>query len=104
VTAALGLAALTGLATSQQAQDMTDRSGLLRAGGAAADPRIVQMSQQGTSGLLGVWQQLQVEVAAQAYSDVFLIAGCCTLAGVVLAFFLRNGKAPADAEAVPVEM
>jgi EmrB/QacA subfamily drug resistance transporter len=104
VTSALGLAVLTGLATTQQAQFMADRSGLLRAGGAAADPRIVQMTQQGPSGTLGLWQQLQVEVAAQAYSDVFLVAGWAMLAAVLLAFLLRNGRAPGGENTVPVEM
>ena len=35
---------------------------------------------------------------------MFLVAGWCTLAGVLLAFFLRNGKAPKAEGAEPVEM
>ena len=104
VTAALGLAALTALETGQQAQFMADRSGLLPANGPNLNPRIVQMQQQGPGGLIPLWQQLQVEVEAQAYSDVFLVAGWCTLGGVLLAFFLRNGKAPKAEGAEPVEM
>jgi EmrB/QacA subfamily drug resistance transporter len=104
VTAALGLAALTALETGQQAQFMADRSGLLPANGPNLDPQIVQMQQQGPGGLIPLWQQLHTEVEAQAYSDVFLVAGWCTLGGVLLAFFLRNGKAPKADGAEPVEM
>jgi EmrB/QacA subfamily drug resistance transporter len=102
VTSALGLAALTALATGQQTQFMADRSALLQSN--STDPRILQMQQQGPSGLLPLWQQLQIEVQAQAYSDVFLVAGACTLAGVALAFFLRSGKAPRNKDAEPVEV
>jgi hypothetical protein len=37
-------------------------------------------------------KELSVEVQAQAYSNVFMITGCITLAGIALAFCLRNGK------------
>jgi EmrB/QacA subfamily drug resistance transporter len=96
VTAALGLAALTALATGQQAQLMANRSALLTSMGPSVDPRIVAMHDQGPGGLIPLYQQLQVEVEAQAYSNVFLVAGVCTLAGVFLAFALRSGRAPAS--------
>jgi hypothetical protein len=92
VAAALGLAALTALATTQQAQFMADRSGLLSGTGPTTDSRIVQMQMQGPAGLLPIWQQLQVEVQAQAYSNVFLIAGICSLAGLVLTIWLPTGR------------
>ena len=104
VTAALGLAVLTAMATAQQAQYLADRSALLRATGADIDPRILNMQGSGPTGLIPLWQQLQVEVQAQAYSNVFLVAGACTMAGVILAFFLRSGKAPSDDETEPVEV
>ncbi|HEY2204202.1 MAG TPA: MDR family MFS transporter [Pseudonocardia sp.] len=104
VTAALGLAVLTALATGQQAQFMADRAALLQPNGADIDSRIMQMQGQGQGGLLPLWQQLQVEVEAQAYSNVFLVAGWCTLAGVGLALFLRNGRLPRDEDAEPVEV
>jgi MFS family permease len=94
VSAALGLAALTALATGQQAQLMLDRSELLQSGGPQSDPRIAAMQRQGPIGLYPLLQRLHLEVMAQAYSDVFLVAGVCTTAGVVLALFLRSGKAP----------
>jgi EmrB/QacA subfamily drug resistance transporter len=104
VTSALGLAVLTAVATAQQAQFMADRSALVQANGPGMDPRIVTMEKQGQAGLLPLWQQLHVEVEAQAYSNVFLIAGICTLAGVVLALFLRHGKAVGTGDAEPVEV
>jgi EmrB/QacA subfamily drug resistance transporter len=105
VTSALGLAVLTGLATAQQAQFMADRSALLQSGGPSVDPRIVAMEQQGgLAGLLPLWQQLKIEVEAQAYSDVFLVAGVCTLAGALLAFALRSGKPTGDGDAEPIEI
>ncbi|MDT7638700.1 MAG: hypothetical protein QOC83_2988 [Pseudonocardiales bacterium] len=104
VTSALGLAVLTAVATAQQAQFMADRSALLQSGGPGMDPRIVTMEQQGPAGLISLWQQLHVEVEAQAYSNVFLIAGICTLGGVVLAFFLRHGKAVDTGDTEPVEV
>jgi EmrB/QacA subfamily drug resistance transporter len=104
VTSALGLAILTAVATSEQAQFMANRSALLTSSGPSVDPRIVAMRSQGPGGLLPLWQQLQLEVQAQAYSNVFLIAGIVTLAGVVLAFKLRHGQ-PTKAEgAEPVEI
>jgi len=106
VTSALGLAALTALATGQQAQLMLDRAELTRTG-AQADPRIVAMQEQGAAGLLPLLRRLQLEVEARSYSNVFLIAGVCTLAGVLLACFLRSGQpepAGADTESEPAEV
>ena len=107
VTAALGLAGLTALATAQQAQQMAARSALMTATGPDIDPRVVAMEKQGSGGLVQLWQQLQNEVQSQAYSNLFFIAGIVTLFGALLAFLLRNGSrdagvADADAEAVEV--
>ncbi|HEY2206295.1 MAG TPA: MDR family MFS transporter [Pseudonocardia sp.] len=102
VSAALGLAALTGVSTTQQAQLMADRSALLQANGVDLDQRVLAMQQQGPGGLTPLWQQLQIHVQAQAYSDVFLIAGLCTLAGSLLAFTLRSGPVTGDGNATPV--
>jgi EmrB/QacA subfamily drug resistance transporter len=97
VTAALGLAALTALATRWQEQLMSDRSALLDAHGADANPRILAMQHAGRGGLIPLWQQLRAHVQAQAYSDVFLVAGVTTLIGVALALLLRSGR-PSDSE------
>jgi EmrB/QacA subfamily drug resistance transporter len=104
VTSALGLAVLTALATGQQAQFMADRSALVQASGADMNPQIMAMDKNGPAGLIPLWEQLQVEVQAQAYSNVFLVAGICTLAGVLLALFLRNGRATGAENAEPIEM
>jgi EmrB/QacA subfamily drug resistance transporter len=104
VTSALGLAVLTALATGQQAQFMADRSALLRASGADMNPQIMAMDKNGPAGLIPLWEQLQVEVQAQAYSNVFLVAGICTLGGVLLALFLRNGRATGAENAEPIEV
>jgi len=104
VTAALGLAALTAMATAKQAQLMADRSAMIQGFGADEDPRILAMQHQGTGGLLPLWQQLQIQVEAQSYSNVFLVAGLSTLAGTLLALRLRHGpakKAPEAGDAEP---
>jgi EmrB/QacA subfamily drug resistance transporter len=103
VTAALGLAVLTAMATAQQAQFMADRSALLQANGADADPQITSMERNGPAGLIPLWQRLRVEVEGEAYSNVFLVAGVCTLAGVGLALFLRSGKV-SRGEVEPAEL
>jgi EmrB/QacA subfamily drug resistance transporter len=89
-SAALGLAALNALATAQQAQLMADRSALLSGAGANADPAIRAMQQQGPAGLLPLWTQLRLATQAQAYADLFLIAGGCALLGAMLALLLRR--------------
>jgi len=92
VSSSLGLALLSALSTVQQAQFMADRSGLLQSQGPAVDPRIFAMQQQGPTGLLSLWQTLETEVEAQAYSNIFLVVGVLTVGASVLAFFLRSVK------------
>jgi hypothetical protein len=83
---------------------MADRSALLQPNGPSINPQILTMEKQGQAGLIPLWQQLQIEVQAQAYSNVFLVAGICTLAGVLLALFLRHGNATSDTDTEPVEI
>ena len=101
VSSAFGLAVMTAMVTINQAQFMADRSALLQSSGADADPRIIAMQADGPSGLIPLWQQLTLQVQAQAYSNAFFIVGCVTLAGVLLALFLRRG-APATGAAKPM--
>jgi len=91
------------MSTAQQAQFMADRSQLLQSQGPAMDPRILEMQQQGPDGLISLWQELQAEVSAQAYSNIFLVSGLLTLAAIGLAIFLRNAKAAAGGSE-PVEI
>jgi hypothetical protein len=92
VSAGLGLAGMTAMITTQHAQIMTDRSGLLSPDGADAEPRVIAMQAGGQKGLLGLWQQLGNEVQAQTYSNAFIVAGALTLISAVLAFFLPSGR------------
>ncbi|MGH3672039.1 MAG: MDR family MFS transporter [Pseudonocardiaceae bacterium] len=95
VSGALGLAVLTALATVTQSQDLADRSGLVGGVTATNDPRIVAMQQQGTLGLYPMWERTQLDALATSYSNVFLILAALTFVGMILAFFLRSGPAPA---------
>jgi MFS family permease len=104
VSSALGLAALGALSTVAQAQQMANRSALLTSTGPDVDPRIQAMQQHGPSGLLQLWQQLQLEVSAQAYSNIFYLIGIATCVGVVLALTLRSGRPPRTEGTEPIEM
>jgi hypothetical protein len=95
VSSALGLAVMTALVTDDSAQFMADRSTLLEAG---ANPQILGMQEQGPAGLLPLWQEVSLQVQAQAYGSGFFLAGCATLAGVVLALLLRSGRPAAGGE------
>jgi EmrB/QacA subfamily drug resistance transporter len=98
VSAALGLAALTAMATAQQAQLAQGRADLLENSSGDADH--LQFLQ-----LLGLYRRTQVAVLADSYANVFLLTAALTAVAAVGAFFLRTG--PADhtgsEQAVPVE-
>jgi EmrB/QacA subfamily drug resistance transporter len=98
VSSALGLALITAMITADRAQFWSDRSALLAGTGANVDPRIVQMQQQGQSGLIPLWQEVSNQVQAQAYSKAFVVTGCVVLAGAALAFLLRSGRPAAGAD------
>jgi EmrB/QacA subfamily drug resistance transporter len=91
LSASIGLAALTALATAQQASMMSDRSALLTGTGPTVHPQVLAMQSHGLGGLIPLWQQLTLEVQAQAYSNVFLVLGAITLVGAALALLLRHG-------------
>lgn len=93
VAGALGLAGLSALATIEQAQIMADRSALLT----AHSPVVSALG--GTSGLYGLFQSTQLDVVAESYSDVFLVATVMVGACAVLALVLRSGDAAAEAPA-----
>jgi hypothetical protein len=89
VSSALGLAVMTSLVTENSAQFMSDRSNLMEAG---TSPELTQMQQQGTEGLLPLYQEISGQVQAQAYGSGFFLAGSVTLVGVLLALLLRSGR------------
>jgi EmrB/QacA subfamily drug resistance transporter len=89
-TGALGLALLSALSTSQQAQLMADRGALI--------PTLGQHRPQTPSqfgALYGRYLSLSNQVLATSYANIFLLVGAITAAGVLLALFLRKPSAPA---------
>jgi EmrB/QacA subfamily drug resistance transporter len=105
VSNALGVAALGALSTVQQAQLYSDRSALLTGNGPNVLPQVQAMQQQGgEAGLLPLWQQLQTEVMAQAYSNIFLVTTVGSLVGLILTFFLKRGRPAPGGEREVVEM
>jgi EmrB/QacA subfamily drug resistance transporter len=102
VSASLGLALFSAMSTVQQAQFMADRSGLVQSQGPGTDPRLTALEQQGQAALIPLWQTLKNEVEAQAYSNIFLVLGVLTVAGMVFGFFLRSEKSTGDSG--PVEI
>jgi EmrB/QacA subfamily drug resistance transporter len=96
VSAALGLAVLTSMATTQSAKFWADRSALVTGTGADADPRVLAMQQQGPGGLIPLWRELQAQVQAQAYSNVFIAIALFTAAGAVLGLMMHKPEEPAD--------
>jgi EmrB/QacA subfamily drug resistance transporter len=99
VSAALGLAILTSMASTQSAQFWADRSALVPAVGPAVAPRVAAVRHQGTGGLIPLWRELQAQVHAQAYSNVFLAIALFTAAGAVLGFMMRKPDDPAGTSA-----
>jgi EmrB/QacA subfamily drug resistance transporter len=89
---ALGLAALTAISTSQQAQLLADDGALTRAGGklAAAGP----MSAHLFASLYGRYQYLAAQIQATSYANLFLITAALTGAGVLLILFVGTSRRP----------
>jgi MFS family permease len=86
VSAALGLAALTAMATAQQAQLTQGRADLLEGtSGHAAHMPLLQ--------LFGLYRRTQVSVLADSYSNVFILTAAVTAAAALGALLLRSGPA-----------
>jgi EmrB/QacA subfamily drug resistance transporter len=82
VSAALGLAALTVLATTQQAQLAADRIGEMPASLGTHLP---------FTELSAVYQRIHLDVFAQALSNVFLVTTATTLIAAFIGLGLRSG-------------
>ncbi|HET9649232.1 MAG TPA: DHA2 family efflux MFS transporter permease subunit [Microlunatus sp.] len=82
VSAALGLAGLTVLATTQQAQLAAARSGLVPASAAEHLRR---------PEFYAAYQQVRLDVFAQSLSNVFLLTTVTTLVAAVIGLALRSG-------------
>jgi EmrB/QacA subfamily drug resistance transporter len=86
VSAALGLAALTAMATAQQAQLAQGRAELLQGTNSqAAHLHLLQ--------LFGLYRRTQVSVLADSYANLFLLTAAVTAIAAVGALFLRSGPA-----------
>jgi hypothetical protein len=97
VSAALGLAALTAMATAQQAQLGQGRADLLEGtSDQAAHLHFLQ--------LFGLYRRTQVAVLADSYANVFLLTAGFTALAAVGALFLRSGPAQHTGEGQPAMM
>ncbi len=91
-TAALGLAILTAVLTTQQAQLMADRSGLLVDASAAAQlPRVGNGTEAGFAATSALYQLTSTQVFVSALDEIFTITAVLTAVGVLLALMLRSG-------------
>jgi EmrB/QacA subfamily drug resistance transporter len=90
-SAALGLAVLTALMTSQRAQMLTDRTALI--GSDTPMPDLMPGPSGQMVGMYAVYQQTQTQVFVAALDELMTITAGLTLIGVVLAFMLRSGPA-----------
>jgi EmrB/QacA subfamily drug resistance transporter len=103
VTAAIGLAGITALTSTQQAQLFADRGPLVH-GGANGNATVAQMAGKGPSGLIPLFSELRDQIVTQSYSNAFLLVGVVVLASVPLAYFLPKRRAGGGGDAAPVEM
>jgi len=92
ITAGLGLTLLSAMQLQQQAQLYSDRTALMRVGD---NPGLAHLAARGQSTLFGLWHQVSVLAATDAYANVFLVAGALTLVGAVLAAWLLPTGSPA---------
>ena len=90
VSSALGVSAMTALSTANAAQVSADRAALTRPDVADTPPGIESVVGQGPHGVIGLWQQVQAQVLAESYSDVFVAMAVMSAIGIPLAFLLRS--------------
>lgn len=92
VSQSFGIALLTGMITSDRAQFFADRSALVNPRGVDVNPDLAPMVQQGSGGLLSLWQNYSNQTMTLGYSKAFLIAGSLALASVLVALSLPSGR------------
>ncbi len=93
--AALGLAVLTSVLSTQQAQMLGDRSALIAAG--TPMPDLAPGAAGQVAGMFAVYSKTRTEVFVAALDQLMIITSVITLLGVGLALMLRSGPAPAAA-------
>ncbi|MEA2671324.1 MAG: hypothetical protein QOG45_1544 [Chloroflexota bacterium] len=90
-SAALGLAVLTSVLTSHQAQQMAGRAALLPAV-SPGSTSVQGVSGGGPGAMLGLMRGTQVQVFGNAVDDLFLLTAGITAVGVLLAVMLPTGR------------
>jgi EmrB/QacA subfamily drug resistance transporter len=101
VAGSLGLAGFGAMITAQQSQLMSDRGALLSSGNTASVPGLQNLVDQGTTGLYGLYQQLQAQILATTYANVFLVATVLTAAVILLALMMPTGRPQAMQQPPP---
>jgi EmrB/QacA subfamily drug resistance transporter len=89
--AALGLAVLTAVMTTQRAQMLSDRTALI--GSDTPMPSPIPGPTGEVVGMYGTYQQTQTQVFVAALDQLMTITAVITLVGVALAFMMRSGPA-----------
>jgi hypothetical protein len=119
--AAMGLAALTALLGAKEAQQLADTGGMMgmmpgassasSASSASDAGAVAAASSVGSSGgispMFGEYMsytQVQASSFVTALDNLMIVTSVLTAIGVVLAFFLRNGRAPASGGPAVVEV
>jgi EmrB/QacA subfamily drug resistance transporter len=99
-SAALGLAVLTAIFTTQQAQQLAGRAALLPAD--TATPHLGGPAVPDWVGAYATYQQTQLQVFVGGLDDLFLIAAGLSALGALGALLLRSGPAPATPASLAV--
>ena len=92
-SAALGLAVLTAIFTTQSAQQLAGRAALLPAD--TSTPHLGGPAVPDWLGVYALYQQTQLRVFVGALDDLLLIAAGLSAVGVLGALLMRSGPAPA---------
>lgn len=103
VSSSIAVAVFGALNTGSAAQVMADWGSNVVTGPGAA-PAVAQAQHQGTTGMLGLYQQLASAATTTTYANGFLISAVLCAGAAVLALFMRHGKAPSSGSQVHVEI
>jgi hypothetical protein len=95
---ALGIAVLTAILTTQQAQQLAGRAALLPTD--TATPHLGGPAVPDWVGAYALYQQTQLQVFVAGLDDLFLIAAGLSALGALGALLLRSGPAPATPASV----